>query len=272
MIRECPKHKSSEKMLANLKTRYIKLKEKIERQDKTKKGSVRKGVKKEGVQVVLVGKTNVGKSSLISAITNARSGVANYKFTTKKPVVGMMSYGGVEFQIIDIPAFGSDYYDKGIVHTADIILMLVDNLEQINELRKELDKEKGKQIIAFNKTDLLDENEKRKISANLQSKKYNFAAISVKTKEGINELKEKLLQNSGKIRVFTKEPGKPKTEKPIILPPGSTLKDVAEKILKGFSKNVKETKIWGPSSKFSGQIIGLNHILKDLDVVEFKTR
>jgi len=47
---------------------------------------------------------------------------------------------------------------------------------------------------------------------------------------------------------------------------------VAEKILKGFSEKVKETKIWGPSSKFPGQIVGLNHKLRDLDVVEFKTK
>ena len=52
----------------------------------------------------------------------------------------------------------------------------------------------------------------------------------------------------------------------------STVYDVAEKILKGFSKTVAETKIWGPSSKFAGQKVGLKHKLKDLDVVEFKTR
>ena len=59
---------------------------------------------------------------------------------------------------------------------------------------------------------------------------------------------------------------------PIILFPESTVGDVAEKILKGFSLKVKETRIWGPSSKFSGQKVGLKHKLKDMDVVEFKTR
>ena len=54
--------------------------------------------------------------------------------------------------------------------------------------------------------------------------------------------------------------------------PNSKVIHVAEKILKGFSKKVKETKIWGPSSKFPGQKVGLQHKLKDLDVVEFKTR
>ena len=38
-----------------------------------------------------------------------------------------------------------------------------------------------------------------------------------------------------------------------------------------FSNKIKETRIWGPSSKYSGQVVGLQHELKDLDVVEFKT-
>ena len=68
MIRECPKHKSAEKMLANLKTRYIRLKEKIERAKKVSKGAAKKGIKKEELQAVIIGKTNAGKSSLISVL------------------------------------------------------------------------------------------------------------------------------------------------------------------------------------------------------------
>ena len=86
-------------------------------------------------------------------------------------------------------------------------------------------------------------------------------------------LKEKIFQNFDKIRIYTKEPGKePDKTKPIILNPNSTIKDAAEKILKGFSEKIKQIKIWGPSSKFSGQVVGSKHKLKDLDIVEFKTR
>jgi ribosome-interacting GTPase 1 len=106
----------------------------------------------------------------------------------------------------------------------------------------------------------------------LQSKKYNFVLISTKTKEGIEELKNKIFQSFDKIRIYTKEPGKEKSPKPMILGPESTIKDFAEKILKGFSSKVRESKIWGPSSKFPGQKVGLQHKLKDLDVIEFKTR
>ena len=149
---------------------------------------------------------------------------------------------------------------------------MIDNLSQLQKIQELTSNLPGKKIIVFNKIDLLSEQEKRKISANLQSKKYNFVLISTETKEGINELKEKLFLSFDRIRVFTKEPGKEKSNNPIVLKPGSTIKDIAEKIFKGFSQKIKETKIWGPSSKFPGQKVSLSHELKDLDVVEFKTR
>jgi uncharacterized protein len=272
MISLMPKHKGAENLRAQLKLRYKKLKEKIVTEKKSKKGS-RIGIKKEDMQAAIIGKTGTGKSSLLSLLTNAHPEVADYNFTTKIPVVGMMDYNGVSIQVIEVPAIESEYYDRGVANSADSLLILIDNLIQIPEVEKKLDRFAGKKIIVFNKSDLLSENEKRKISATLQSRKYNFQLISVHTKEGIEHLKEKLFQSFGKIRVYTKQPNeKQKAKKPIILPPDSIVKDVAEKILKGFSRKIKETRIWGPSSKYPGQVVGLQHKMKDLDVVEFKTR
>jgi len=273
MIKECPKHKSSEKMLANLKTRRIKLISKIAAEKKIRRGSAGKvGIKKEDVQAVIVGKTGTGKSTLISLLTNAKPEIAKCEFTTRTPIIGMMNHNGVGIQLIEVPAIESEYYDKGITNSADTVLILVDSLSQIPEVEKKVERATGKKIVLFNKADLLSETEKRKILATLQSKKYNFVLISSYTQEGIPEFKEKLFQSFGKIRVFTKEPGKPKTSRPIIMNPESTVKQVAEKILKGFSLKIKETRIWGPSSKYAGQVVGLAHKLKDLDVVEFKTK
>ena len=272
MISVLPGHKGAEKLRAQIKLRYKRLKEKIAKEKKAKKGGSRSGIKKEDMQAVIVGKTKSGKSSLISLLTNAKPEIANYEFTTKYPIVGMMDYNSIGIQLIEDPAVESEYYDRGVVNSADTILILVTDLIQIPEIEKITERALGKKIIVFNKIDLLSENEKRKISATLQSKKYNFILISTKTKEGIEELKEKLFKSFGRIRVYTKEPGKDKSRKPIILFPESTVKHVAEKILKGFSSKIKETRIWGPSSKYSGQVVGLAHKLKDLDVVEFKTR
>jgi len=268
MIRECPKHKSSEKMLANLKTRHKKLREKLEKVRKSGKGR-KSGIKKEDMQAVIVGFTNTGKSSLLTLLTNAKPEISDYNFTTKHPVVGMMSYAGTGIQLIEIPAFGSEHYDRGLVNTADVILILVNSLADIEKIKVDLDKAYGKKLIVFNARESLEK--LRKISATLSSKKYDFILISTKIREGLEELKNKLFHSFGKIRVFTKEPGKEKSDRPLILNPGATVRDAAEKVLRNSSK-VKETKIWGPSSKFPGQKIGTQHKLKDMDIVEFKTR
>ncbi len=284
MIKECPKHKSSENMLANLKTRYKKLKEKIEKGKTFRKSSKGKeGIKKEDIQAVIVGFTNSGKSSLLKFLTNAKPEISSsekIKFTTKDSEIGMMNYFGTGIQLIEVPSIESEYFDKGVVNTTDSILILITNLNQISKIEKVLEKASCKKIIVFNKTDLLDKNEKRKISETLKSKykKYSFVLISSKTKEGIGDLKNKIFESFNKIRIYTKEPNKTLEEskkgKPIILKRKSTIKEVAMKVFRtnNFKDIIKEIKIWGPSSKFSGQIVGLKHKLKDLDIIEFKTK
>jgi len=84
-------------------------------------------------------------------------------------------------------------------------------------------------------------------------------------------LKNKIFQSFDKIRVYTKEPGKNKSENPIILDENSTVKDIAKKVFKNIEK-IKESRITGPSSKFSNQIVSLTHVLKDMDIIEFKLK
>ena len=77
-----------------------------------------------------------------------------------------------------------------------------------------------------------------------------------------------LIQQSGVIRIYTKQPGKEADKEPVIMKPESTIQDLTGKI---FHKQVKikQIRITGPSSKFPNQQTGLNHILKDKDIVEF---
>ncbi|MEK6823700.1 MAG: GTPase [Nanoarchaeota archaeon] len=276
MLSVAPKHKSSEKLLAQLRTRLKKFQGEVERTKKLSKSRGGKtGIKKLDMQAVIIGFANSGKSSLLSILTNARPKISSFgtNFATTHAILGMMPYQGTQIQLIEIPAIDSDFYDKGTVHTADSILLLIKNIEELKKIEPLL-QTNGKKIIVLNKSDLLSEAEKRRLEATLKSKykNYEFVFISCITLEGIEELKEKIFKSFNKIRVYTKEPKKEKSNNPIILEPETSVKEVAEKILKGFSEKVKETKIWGPSSKFSGQKVGLQHKLKDLDVVEFKTR
>ncbi|MBU0958319.1 MAG: TGS domain-containing protein [Nanoarchaeota archaeon] len=267
MIRECPKHKSSENMLANLKTRYKKLKAQIAKSKKSKKGQA--GIKKSDMQAVIVGLTNSGKSSLISLFTNIHPEIASYNFTTKSPVVGMMNYAGTQIQLIEIPAIESEYYDKGVVHTADVLLIMINNLKDIEKIIPKLHSP-ARKIIVFNNLDKSKE-ELRKIDATLKSRRYNYIIINTKIQEGIEELKKRTFQSFDNIRIYTKEPGKPKSPKPIILKPGATVKDFARKIHEKFIKQFKFAKVWGPSAKFGGMVCGLKHVLKDKDIIELHT-
>jgi uncharacterized protein len=275
MISHAPKHKGGENLRQQLTTRRKRIEEQIDKKKKSGKSS-QQGIKKLDMQAVIIGKTNSGKSSLLKILTNTNPRISHIPFTTLTAQLGMMNYNLVQIQLIEIPATDGDFFDKGLVNTTDTIIILINKIEEIKEIEKHIPLATKNRIIVLNKSDQLNEKEKRKISANLQSKKYNFVLISTIPEwpdNGIQELKQKLFNSFNILRIFTKEPTSDSaSKKPIIMKPNSTVKDAAEKILKGFSKKIKRTKIWGPSSKFSGQIVGLNHKLKDRDIVEFTTR
>ena len=272
MIRQAPKHKSSEKMVANLKTRYIKLKKKIETQKKVKRGSGKAGIKKEDMQAVLIGYTNSGKSAIINKLTNVNTKVSESPFTTIKSMVGMMNYHDVQVQIIEDPSIKGENFDIGIANSADLIIIVISKLDEIKEIIEQIPKAHGEKLIVFNKIDILGESEKRKISSYLSSKKYNYTMISCKTNEGLEKLKEKIFESFDIARIYLKEPGKSPTDRPLVMPPNSTIEDVAKKISREMAKNIKEVHIWGPSSKFPNQRVGLTHKVKDKDIVEFRTK
>ena len=270
LIRAAPRHKGIENLVAELKTRLRKLREKLEKGRKVGKG--KKGIKKEGFQIVFIGKANSGKSLLLSKLTNATPTISSVKFMTVKPELGTMEYEGVRAQVVDLPSVGSKEFDFGIANNADCLLFVISGLNEIKEIEESVSKATGKKIIVINKIDLLDENEKRKLKERCMSKRLNFILVSALNGEGIDELKRKIFESMQVIRVYMKEPRKEKSEKPVVLPFGSTVKDVAETIYKGYSMKVKETRLTGPSGKFTNQKVGLQHKLKDKDVVEFHAR
>jgi len=270
MISTAPSHKGAENLRAELKARLKKLLEKKEKSKKSK-GSSQKAIKKEGYQIVIIGFSNSGKSSLLTALTNAKPEISPLPFTTKKPEIGTLDYEGIKAQVIDLPSIGSENFDIGIVNSADSILIVLSSLEELSNVEQILVKAKGKRIIVINKCDLLSQEELRKLQERIKSKKLNILPISAISGLNLEELRTRIIQNMEVIRVFMKEPGKSPSPIPMVMPLNSTVKDVAEKILKGFSSKIKETRVTGPSSKFPNQKVGLSHILKDKDIVEFHT-
>jgi len=102
-----PKHKGNEKLRAQIKRKISGLKLEIESRRKhgARTSSHDIFLKKEGAaQIVILGLTNVGKSSLLSILTNAKPQIANYEYTTTKPIQGMLEFENLKFQLIEAPA------------------------------------------------------------------------------------------------------------------------------------------------------------------------
>jgi ribosome-interacting GTPase 1 len=270
MIRRAPAHKGGENLRAELRTRLKKFREKVEKNKKI--GGGKKGIKKEGFQFAIIGLPNKGKSSILAKLTNAQPKVTDFPFSTRTPDIGTFDYEGVRAQIIDLPSLGSEYFDIGISNTADCLIIVVQDLAELPEVEKYLARARGKRIIVVNKSDLLNENELRKLEERMKSKRIEGIIFSAHTSHNLEKLKRAMFDKMNIVRVYTKEPGKPRTHEPIVLQKGLKVRDAAEKILKGFSQRVKETRLTGPSSKFPNQKVGLTHILKDLDVIEFHTK
>lgn len=261
MIRLAPKHKSSEKMLRNLRKRLSKLKKELKKEVATRaKAKPKFIIRKEGAaQVCILGLTNSGKSSLLRALTNAKVEIGDYPFTTKLPTVGMMDYTGVGIQLVEIPStFTPDV--MSIVRTCDLILILLDGtgdlegqLEELTELLEKSGLESKRLLIVASKSD--------------KKRNENVLHVSATTGNGLLRLKEEIWSRFDLIRVHTKSTDAPKADKPLTLKPGSTVRDVVKEVHKTMLKDFRFARVFN-KTKHSGRKVGLDYMLSDLDVVE----
>ena len=165
----------------------------------------------------IIGLPNAGKSSLLSAITSAAPKIANYKFTTLNPNLGVAVYDDKEITIADIPGLvegahkGVGLGDKFLRHVerCKVLLHLIDIsekniLDNYLKIRKEILKyskvlEKKKEIIFFNKSDLIEKKELEK-KLKMFKKEINLKCEVISTFSEIDLIKTKkiLLKNASK--------------------------------------------------------------------------
>ena len=130
MFTTLPKHKGTEKMQADIKTRISKLKK--EMSGPSKGGAKRTDffhVEKQGAgQVAIFGAPNCGKSALVKELTGLHAEVAPYPFTTTQPAAGMMEFEDIQIQLVDTPPVSpeSPAWLFHIMRTADILVWMLD--------------------------------------------------------------------------------------------------------------------------------------------------
>jgi ribosome-interacting GTPase 1 len=293
MFSVMPKHKGTDKLRAELRTKIAKFYEEAEKRPMVgRKGSLLYYVKKEGAgQAVLLGLPSTGKSQLITTITGASSQVADYPFTTQLPLPGMMEFENVQIQLVDLPAITAPNVSSwlpNVVRNADLLLVIIDltqepmaqaeaiidwlarfriGLSQDSSRAEEITNWKTALIIG-NKIDAEGASEKYRILESSYRGRFTVFSISAQRADGLEPLRTGIFSALDVIRVYTKTPGqKPDLTDPVVLKRGSTALDAAESVHKDFGRNLKYAQVWG-SGKFDGQRVKRDYILQDGDVIE----
>jgi ribosome-interacting GTPase 1 len=291
-----PKHKASEKLQADLKTKISETKEEVERERKSpKKVGVSHKIPRQGAgQYVLLGAPNAGKSRLLTRLTRAAPEVAPYPFTTREPHAGMMDWEDARVQLVDLPPVTADFlesYVSSMVRTADAALLLVDlgdddgpfaaevvidRLAQTKTILTDQPPAAGEDptihytrtLLAANKADLPGAEDRLEIVREMFGPRFPIHVVAAEHGTGLEELRNALYQFLNVIRVYTKQPGKPPDlTSPFTCPVGSTLVEMAALVHRDFAEGLKSARIWG-TGVYDGQTVKRDHVLHDKDVVE----
>ena len=356
-----PKHKGNERLRAQVKHKISTLKLDIEsgRKRRAFGSAVRDFITKTGAaQLVIIGATKTGRSSLLSALTNAKPVIAGFEFATTEPTVGMFPYEDVQFQLVEAPALldgasrgiGLGSLVMGLARKADALIITVDlsqdsvgqfetvkrelensgislekpssdieidrkatiqgihlvvrgslvdcNLEDIKKLLESYGVKNAvveirgsvrisnvedailesvmihkPALIVANKADVVESKQELDRLRTAVRDKLPIVSVSCLTGKGLSDLGRVAFKTLGLMRVYTKEPNDSKASKePFIMSEGTRVGDLAQCIHSQLYSNFRYARIWGPSSKYAGERVGLSHYLKDGDIVEIHAK
>jgi ribosome-interacting GTPase 1 len=291
-----PKHKASEKLQADLKTRISEAKKEAEQERKSpKKIGVSHKIPKQGAgQYILLGAPNTGKSLLLGRLTRAKPEVAPYPFTTREPHAGMMDWEDVHVQLIDTPPITADYlegYLSSMVRAAAAALLLIDLGDEdgplaVEAVIEQLAKTKTilgglpqtaaedpgihstKTMLVANKIDLPGAADRLEVAREWFAQRFPIHGISAEQGTGLEELRTEIYRFLNVIRVYTRQPGKPPDlQSPFTCPAGSTVLEMAALVHRDFAQGLKSARIWG-TGVYDGQTVKRDHVLHDRDIVE----
>ena len=294
MLAIIPHHKGTDKLIGQLRKRLSQHKDESQRRSSTSRQADPFAVKKEGAaQVVLVGLPNGGKSQILGSLTNAVPLIADYPFTTRAPLPGMMKFENLQVQIVDSPPLMDEFAESGLanlIRNADALAIILDLtedcatqieliLEELNrrrirvlkrgeEKRTEIGQYPKRALLIGNKADLKEAQGNCRQLLERFSRDYPVLCVSAKENLNLEEAKKEIFSILDIVRAYTKVPGKaPDRNDPVILHKGSRVLDFASQIHKDFAQKLKFARIWG-KEKYDGQMVPREYILLDGDVIE----
>lgn len=299
MLRLVPKHKGTDHLQADIKTRIKELNEELAG---PKKGGARTGpptsVRPDGAaQVALVGPPNTGKSALHDRLTGSHAATGPYPFTTQFAQPGMLPVGDVNIQLVDLPPVASQHPVPWLANSlrpADGCLLVVDLgdpgcVEDVAEVHSMLAQrrivlseswEPGWEdpddpfaqrlpvLLVANKADEIPAvDEQLAVFEDLGGYGYEAVCVSAATGAGLDAIGRFLFSHLGIVRVYSKLPGQPPDlDSPFTLRSGQTVADMAALVHKELAERVNFARLWRGGHE-KGHV-GRDHHLEDGDVVE----
>ena len=236
-------------------------------------------IRREGAaQVALVGPPNVGKSSLLQALSEIQIKTGDYAFTTLRPIPALTRIEGILVQLVEIPGLiegaaedrGGGRALLGVLRFADAIVYCgrADGTPaEVAVVRAEvaaagIDKPS---LLAATRADEAAPGALERLAAAMPD--LEIVPVSILDEASLDAIRTAIWRLTGLIRVWLRTNGVTEDE-PIALEPGSTVVDVADWVHHDLAEAFTGARIWGPSARFDGQRVGREHVVVDGDAVE----
>jgi ribosome-interacting GTPase 1 len=302
MLRTIPKHKGTDHLQADIKSRIKQLTDELAA---PRKGGARTGpstvIRPEGAaQAALIGPPNAGKSTLHARLTGSNAHCGPYPFTTQFPQPGMLTYEDIHFQLIDLPAVAREHpvpWLANALQPAGASLLVVDLndpacVDQVKAVHEILLEKRVTLTIGPDSTGAGDAmadpfaielptlmvatkidtmplwQQELRVFRELSGLRYQTIAVSATTGEGLEQIAPWLFTNLAIVRVYTKTPGHPPDkDKPFTVRRGQTVHDVAVLVHKEIAESLRYARLWR-GQEFNGQQVGRDHAVADGDIIE----
>jgi ribosome-interacting GTPase 1 len=295
MLQLIPKHKGTEKLQADIKTKIKEVRADLQAEKQAPKsvGKVFRFPHQGAPQAVIVGAPNAGKSRVLKELTKAEPEVAPYPFTTREPQPGMMPWEDVAVQLIDTPCITDSHFEPyllNLVRSTDLVLLAFDGSsddapEQTAEVLKQF--EQRHTVLSYHTG--FDENDFSRVhvktllvvtrgsDADAESRleflreitplPFSITTVELEDAASRQMLRDCIFAATDMIRLYTKTPGKPADyTSPFTISRGGTVEDLAAKVHRDLAEKVKSAKVWTHGSP-DPRTVGKDHVLADRDLV-----
>jgi small GTP-binding protein len=236
-------------------------------------------VRREGAaQIALVGPPNVGKSSLLQALSEIQIKTGDYPFTTLRPVPALTRIGGVLVQLVEIPGLiegasedrGGGRALLGVLRSVDAIVYCARpdaDPAELEVVRAEIAASgiEKPAVLAATRSDEADAEAIARLVAAFPD--LDVVPVSVLDEASLEAFRAAVWALTGLLRVRLRKDGSIDPE-PLALDPGATVADVADWVHHDLGATFTGARVWGPSARFDGQRVGRDHEVQDGDVVE----